>query len=209
MKKIFLIITFSLVSLFLLGQEVSVNTFLSQIQNIRSQCDKLRDKNPKKSQGYKVVLEKQDTIIKFLQDSVKYYREYVKYEEYKEDALIFRFLNRSDIGVFTDEMRIDEKKLSSFMTGRYTAIVVIRKYYQCIKTMGNQIDKIHNNKDVPEHVKKEWIATKIQQYIDEANALFDEIDRIDMSSFSDEQKQFYQVLNKKYNNILDEYIFVK
>lgn len=207
MRKIIFLINLMFVFLFVSGQKNKpVEQLLREARQIRKECDDIKDGKKEKTQGYELALKKQDTVILQLQKSVESYK---KYAEYEDDAMIYRFLSRTDTIVFIDNETIKSpEKLPPFMRNHYYAILVIRKYYQCIKNMEETIDSARLNKNlINEQDRKSYIALMIKSDINEANDVLDNIEKINMLSFSDEQTKFYQNLSNKLSDIIDKYIF--
>lgn len=205
MKRIFLIISLYLAPFYIFGQGKPIEKLMFESKKIRLECDAMKDGKKAKAQGYKEALKKQDTVIKQLQESVERYE---KYTEYENDAKIYRFMSRTDKSVFTEEETIDKpESLPPFMYKHYQSILVIRRYYQCINKMKATIKKYENNKEIPAKYKKDIIKSSIESDIDNANDLLDLTDKIDMSSFSKEQTEFYHGLSSELSDILEKYIF--
>lgn len=73
--------------------------------------------------------------------------------------------------------------------------------------MENKVDAAKADKDVTDADRKNFVAIKIKSGIDKANELLNQIDKINMSSFSEEQNKFYHGLSERLTDILKKYIF--
>lgn len=198
MKKGLLIIF--LVPLISFGQVVSVDTLLHQADSIRFASSKLKDKDKVKS--YEQVLVIQDSVYNLMADSIRYY------SSFEKNARAYNFFVSADKSVFLQNfIDIDIHELPRYMQVHYMAVMTIRLFGQCIENMDSKISSAEADKDVAEADKKNYVAIKIKSEIDKANDLLDRIDKLNMSSFSEEQNKYYQGLLEKLNNILNKYIF--
>lgn len=93
------------------------------------------------------------------------------------------------------------------MQAHYAAVSTIRQFAECIINMENKVDAAKADKDVTDADRKNFVAIKIKSGIDKANELLNQIDKINMSSFSEEQNKFYHGLSERLTDILKKYIF--
>lgn len=200
MKKSLVIFIFSLVPLLSFGQEMCVDSLLHKVDSIRSVCEKLKEKERVK--GFEQALILQDSVYNIMADSIRFF------SSFEKDAYAYRYFICNDTSVFLQNyMEIDTRKLPKFMQERHTAITTIRQFANCIESMESKIKSAESDKDVAETDKKNYVAIKIKSEIDKANELLDRIDKVNMSTFSDEQRKFYQGLSERLTNILNNYIF--
>lgn len=197
-RKLLFILFFAPMMLF--GQEISVDSLLHKADSIRLACG--QQSNKEKIKGYEQALLLQDSIYNLMADSVRYF------SAFEKEAEAFRFFSCSDASVFLNGyVTLDTQKLSKYMKEHYLAVTVIRQYFQCIEEIESRITSAESDKDVAEADKKNYVAIKIKSEIDKANELLDRIDKVNMSTFSDEQNKYYQGLSERLTNILNKYIF--
>ena len=135
-------------------------------------------------------------------DSVRYF------SAFEKEAEAFQFFSCSDVSIFSNGyITLDIHKLPQYLQNHYLAVTVIRQYSQCIEGIESKIMSAEADKDVAEADKKNYVAIKIKSEIDKANDLLDRIDKVNMSTLSDEQSKFYQGLSERLTNILNKYIF--
>ena len=200
MKRKFIILVLSFAPFILYGQEISVDSLLSKSDSIRQACSQLGNKE--KVKGYEQALELQDSVYNLMADSVKYF------SAFEKDAISYKFFTCSDISVFSQGYAIIEtRKLPKYLRDHYEAVSVVRLYSQCIEGIEKKIKDAEADNEIAEADKKNYVAIKIKSEIDKANELLDRIDKVDMSTFSDEQSKFYQGLSERLTNILNKYIF--
>ena len=200
MKKRILIFVLFLVPLLSFGQNVCVDSLLHKIDSIRSACEKLKDKE--KVKGYEQALILQDSVYNLMADSIRYF------SSFEKDARAYKYFVCNDTSIFLQNyMETDTRKLPKFMQERYTAITAIRQFANCIKSMESKIKSAEADKDIADTDKKNYVAIKIKSEIDRVNELLNRIDKVNMSTFSDEQNKFYQTLSERLTNILNKYIF--
>lgn len=197
-RKLLFILSFAPMLLF--GQEISVDSLLHKADSIRLACEQLNNKD--KVKGYEKALLLQDSVYNMMADSVRYF------SAFEKEAEAFRFFSCYDASIFSNGyVTLDTHKLPKFLQNHYLAVTVIRQYSQCIEGIESRIKSAEADKDVAEADKKSYVAIKIKSEIDKANELLDRIDKVDMSTFSDEQSKFYQGLSERLTNILNKYIF--
>jgi len=197
-RKLLFILLFAPMMLF--GQEIPVDSLLHKADSIRLACGQLGNKE--KNKGYEQALLLQDSIYNLMADSVRYF------STFEKEAEAFRFFSCSDASIFSKGyVTLDTHKLSKYMKEHYIAVTVIRQYSQCIERIENRIKSAESDKDVAEADRKNYVAIKIKSEIDKANELLDRIDKVNMSTFSEEQNKFYQNLSDRLTNILNKYIF--
>lgn len=197
-RKLLFILFFAPMMLF--GQEISVDSLLQKADSIRLACGQLSNKE--KIKGYEQALLLQDSIYNLMADSVRYF------SAFEKEAEAFRFFSCSDASIFSNGyVTLDTRKLSKYMKEHYFAITVIRQYSQCIEEIESRIKRAESDKDVADADMKNYVAIKIKSEIDKANELLDRIDKVNMSTFSDEQNKYYQGLSERLTNILNKYIF--
>ena len=197
-RKLLFILSFAPMLLF--GQEISVDSLLHKAYSIRLSCEQLSNKD--KVKGYEKALLLQDSVYNLMADSVRYF------SAFEKEAKAFRFFLCSDASIFSNGyVTLDTHKLPKFLQNHYLAVTVIRQYSQCIEGIESRIMSAEADKDVAEADKKNYVAIKIKSEIDKANELLDRIDKVNMSTFSDEQRKFYQGLSERLTNILNNYIF--
>lgn len=200
MKKRISIFVLSLVPLLSFGQDVYVDSLLHKVDSIRSACEKLKDKE--KVKGYEQALILQDSVYNLMADSIRYF------SSFEKDARAYKYFVCNDASIFLQNyMETDTRKLPKFMQERHTAITAIRQFANCIESMESKIQSAEADKDIAETDKKNYVAIKIKSEIDKANELLDRIDKVNMSTFSDEQNKFYQTLSERLTDILNKYIF--
>lgn len=200
MKNRILIFFFSLVPILSFGQDVCVDSLLHKVDSIRSACEKLKEKE--KVKGYEQALMLQDSVYNLMADSIRYF------SSFEKDACAYRYFICNDASVFLQNyMEIDTRKLPKFMQERHLAITAVRQFANCIESMEGKIKSAEADKDIADTNKKNYVAIKIQSDIDKVNELLDRIDKVNMSSFSDEQNKFYQGLSERLTSILNMYIF--
>lgn len=200
MKKRLSIFVLSLVPLLSFGQDVYVDSLLHKVDSILSACEKLREKE--KVKGYEQALILQDSVYNLMADSIRYF------SSFEKDACAYKYFICNDASIFLQNyIEIDTCKLPKFMQERHTAITAIRQFANCIERMEGKIKSAESDKDVAEADKKNYVAIKIKSEIDKANELLDRIDKVNMSTFSEEQNKFYQSLSDRLTNILNKYIF--
>lgn len=93
------------------------------------------------------------------------------------------------------------------MQDRYTAISAVRELEQYIKDIERIAKETKANSNIAEARKKERISIDTEKTIDKANELFDKIDELRTSFFSEEQDKFYQELITRFNDFLNKHIF--
>ena len=200
MKKRILIFVLSFIPLLSLGQNVCVDSLLHKIDSILSTCEKLKDKE--KVKGYEQALILQDSVYNLMADSIRYF------SSFEKDAYAYRYFVCNDATIFLQNyMEADTRKLPKFMQERHTAITAVRQFANCIESMESKIKSAETDKDITDTDKKTYVAIKIKSEIDRANELLDKIDKVNMSTFSDEQNKYYQGLSERLTNILNKYIF--
>lgn len=200
MKKRIFIFVLSLIPLLSLGQNVCVDSLLQKIDSIRSTCEKLKDKE--KVKGYEQALILQDSVYNLMADSIRYF------SSFEKDAHAYKYFVCNDATIFLQNyMETDTHKLPKFMQERHTAITAVRQFANCIESMESKIKSAEADKDITDTDKKTYVAIKIKSEIDRANELLDRIDKVNMSTFSDEQNKYYQGLSERLTNILNKYIF--
>lgn len=198
-KRIFIFVLF-LVPLLSFGQDVYVDSLLHKVDSIRSACEKLKEKE--KVKGYEQALILQDSVYNLMADSIRYF------SSFEKDACAYRYFICNDASVFLQNyLDIDNRKLPKFMQERHTAITAVRQFANCIESMESKIKSAEADKDIADTDKKNYVAIKIKSEIDKANELLDRIDKVNMSTFSDEQNKYYQGLSERLTNILNKYIF--
>lgn len=200
MKKTFILLIISLVPLLSIGQEMCVDSLRHKVDSIRMACKELNNKE--KVKGYEQALLLQDSVYSLMAGTVRHF------STFEKEAEAFRFFSCSDASVFSnDYVTLDAQKLPKYLKAHYLAVTVIRQYSQCIEGIEDRIKSAETDKDVAEADKKNYVAIKIKSEIDKANELLDRIDKVNMSTFSDEQSKFYQGLSERLTNILNKYIF--
>lgn len=201
MKTKILIFVLAFVPICSFGQEVSVDSLLHKIDSIRVACSKLNNKD--KVKGFESALVLQDSVYKLMADSVRYF------SAFEKDARAYQFFVCTGDSVFSQNyhVEIDTCKLPKYMQEHCTAVSTIRLFTECIMKMENQAKDAEEANDVAEADRKNYVAIKIKLNIDEANELLDRIDKLNMSSFSEEQNKFYQDLLERLSDILNKYIF--
>lgn len=200
MKKRIFIFVLSLIPLLSLGQNVCVDSLLQKIDSIRSTCEKLKDKE--KVKGYEQALILQDSVYNLMADSIRYF------SSFEKDAHAYKYFVCNDATIFSrNYIETDTRRLPKFMQERHTAITAIRQFANCIESMESKIKSAEADKDITDTDKKTYVAIKIKSEIDRANELLDRIDKVNMSTFSDEQTKYYQGLSERLTNILNKYIF--
>lgn len=199
MKKIFIFVLV-FVPICSFGQEVSVGSMLQKADSIRHACSQLKGKD--KIKGYESALGLQDSVYNLMADSVRYF------SAFENDAHAYRFFVCTNTSVFLQNyVEIDTCKLPKYMQERYAAVSTIRQFAECIVNMENKAKVAETDKDVAEIDRKNFVAIKIKSDIDKADELLDSIEKLNMSSFSEEQNKFYQGLSKRLTDILKKYIF--
>ena len=73
--------------------------------------------------------------------------------------------------------------------------------------MERKAEEAKKNPDIGTGDKKEYIGLILKSGIERANNLFDSQEKLNFSGFSKEQKQYNENLKKKFNDILEKYIF--
>ena len=200
MKKRIFIFVLTIIPLLSLGQNVCVGSLLQKIDSIRSTCEKLKDKE--KVKGYEQALILQDSVYNLMADSIRYFSSFDK------DAHAYKYFICNDTTIFLQNyMETDTHKLPKFMQERHTAITAVRQFANCIESMERKIKSAEADKDITDTDKKTYVAIKIKSEIDRANELLDRRDKVNMSTFSDEQNKYYQGLSERLTNILNKYIF--
>lgn len=201
MKKGLMIFILSLVPLFSFGQDVYVESLLHKVDSIRSACEKLKEKD--KAKGYEQALILQDSVYNLMADSIRYF------SSFEKDACAYKYFICNDASIFLQNyMELDTSKLPKFMQERHTAITAVRQFANCIESMEGKIKSAEADQDIADIDKKNYVAIKIKLEIDKANELLDRIDKVNMSTFSDEQNKYYHGLEERLNYILDRYIFL-
>lgn len=201
MKKGLMIFILSLVPLFSFGQDVYVDSLLHKVDSIRSACEKLKEKD--KAKGYEQALILQDSVYNLMADSIRYF------SSFEKDACAYKYFICNDASIFLQNyMELDTSKLPKFMQERHTAITAVRQFANCIESMEGKIKSAEADQDIADIDKKNYVAIKIKLEIDKANELLDRIDKVNMSTFSDEQNKYYHGLEERLNYILDRYIFL-
>lgn len=200
MKIKILIFVLAFVPICSFGQKVSVDSLLHKVDSIRMACSQLRDKDKVKSYEEAFVL--QDSVYNLMADSVRYF------SAFEKDARAYQFFVRTGDSVFSHNyVEIDTRNLPKYMQEHYTAVSIIRQFAECIVNMECKAKAAEEDKDVAEADRKNFVAIKIKSEIDKANELLDRIDKIDMSSLSEDQNKFYQGLSERLTDILNKYIF--
>ena len=201
MKKTLFLFIFSLIPLLSFGQEICVDSLLHKVDSILLACEKLKEKE--KVKGYEQAIILQDSVYYLMVDSIHYF------SSFEKDAYAYKYFTCNDVSVFLQNyVEIDIRKLPKYMQERHTAIKAIRQFANCIESMESKIKSVEADNDVAdEKDRKTYVAIKIKSEIDKANELLDRIDKVNMSSFSDEQGKFYQGLSERLTNILNKYIF--
>lgn len=197
-RKILLILSF--VPMLLFGQEISVDSLLKKVESIHLVCEQQSNKDKVKS--YEQIFWLQDKVYNLMADSVKYFATFEK------EAEAFRFFSLSDTTIFSDGYKIiNTQKLPKYLQEHYLAVTMVHLYSQCIESIEEKIKSAKADKDIAEADRKKYIALKIKSEIDKADELLDKIEKVNMSTLSNEQSNFYQGLSKRLTNILNKYIF--
>lgn len=200
MKTKILAFILVVIPIYSFGQEISVDSLLQKSDSIRHLCSQLKDKD--KGKGYEQALILQDSVYNLMADSVRYF------SAFEKDARAYRFFACTDSSVFSHNyIKIDTRKLPKYMQAHYAAVSTIRQFAECIINMENKVDAAKADKDVTDADRKNFVAIKIKSGIDKANELLNQIDKINMSSFSEEQNKFYHGLSERLTDILKKYIF--
>lgn len=200
MKRKTIITILAAVPMLLLGQERSVASLMQDADSIRNICVNLKTKD--RIEGLEKALSLQDSVYYLLTDSVR------SLSAYESDALAYHFFSCSDSSIFNQNyIIIDTLQIPRYLQEHFIAVTTIRQYAQCVDNMERKIEEAEADNDIAEDDRKNYVAIKIKSEIDKANDLFVIIDNLNMSSFSEEQIEYYKGLSSKFNNILRKYIF--
>ncbi|MDE5561529.1 MAG: hypothetical protein K2J00_07020 [Bacteroidaceae bacterium] len=200
MKTKIFVLALSFMPILSYGQKRSIDNLQNQERETRKNIHNLKGKD--KLKAYDILIEIKDSIDRLKTDAIKYL------SGFENDARLYLFFTCTDTSVFSSKhIEMDTQKLPKYMQDRYTAISAVRELEQYIKDIECIAQETEANSNIAEARKKERISIDTEKTIDKANELFDKIDELRTSFFSEEQDKFYQELITRFNDFLNKYIF--
>ncbi len=184
-----------------LNQSKILNKLQYELDSIRVVAENVK-KDKQAIEELKKIIILQDSLYTVAKDSI------AELQLYKKEAMIYYFLNRTDVSVFGDDyIELDKSTLSSDLKNRYESITQIRNLALCLAEMEQEIKKGEENSNIKDGDKKAYMAIVLKSYIDNANAIFNKMDKLNLEVLSLEQKRYREQLTEKLNDILTKYIF--
>lgn len=200
MEKVLILFVSLCASIALYGQSVEIDDLQQKANHFLEEADKVS--NAKKIPFLYDVINLQDSVYNIIADSLE------ELASYEKDACIYRFFVRTDVSVFGEHfLKLNSKDLPADLKARYDAISQVKELAVCIDDMERKAEEAKKNPDIGTGDKKEYIGLILKSGIERANNLFDSQEKLNFSGFSKEQKQYNENLKKKFNDILEKYIF--
>ena len=184
---------------------VNIDSLCTRIQHYEQLIAVMRKDADKVTLLQKISTDK-DTIIVLLNNSITEKNEIISSNE--AELNVIRFFKRDDISVFTENLDFSAQDVPTYFQNQFQLILDIRKLKKQLDSIENEITEIESSgiyKDQPVHLKLTVLKNVIQKDIDNANLLFEHIDKKDKSGLSPEQISFYNsALANKFNSFLDK-----
>jgi len=122
---------------------------------------------------------------------------------------VFDFFALKDTTVFgSNFVNLEKQDIPFCLERQYQTICTVRELCGVMDTLDRKIHETESDEEVSSEVKKMYIAERIGKEAEMVNNLCDRIDNLGIATLSEEQQKFYKDnLIKRFNEILNKYIF--